>query len=188
MPLIADKTSSQHGAAARAYDSFSYRKYKPRGMRSVHLGDEEPYMTEQEAPPLPTIPGDVRNKVDAQLRRIATLRTQAASIHGVYWRLHVSLLQTKGFTFLTSSFAAPSQVAPKAALSAWYGIKPRSHQLSKNSFVTWNDHSMPHLLKYTSVFVCPLSGEVFWSGRHGSAASYEEGIDVQGRPIIWYSM
>lgn len=53
-------------------------------MRSVHLGDEEPYMTEKDAPPLPTMPEDVRNRVEAQRRRIATLPTQAASINSTY--------------------------------------------------------------------------------------------------------
>jgi len=85
--FTADKTSSQHGAAARAFDCFSLRRYQPKGMRSVHLGDEEPYMTEKEAQPLPTMPDDIRNKVEAQRRRIATHRTQAASINGACFEI-----------------------------------------------------------------------------------------------------
>lgn len=48
-------------------------------MRSVHLGDEEPYLTEKDAPPLPTMPEDVQNKVDARRRQIATQRAKAAA-------------------------------------------------------------------------------------------------------------
>jgi hypothetical protein len=65
-----DKSGAQHGAAARAYDCLSLRMYKPQGMNSVRIGHEEPYMTEQEAPPLPTIPDEERNKIEAERQRI----------------------------------------------------------------------------------------------------------------------
>jgi hypothetical protein len=80
-----DKAGAQHGAAARAYDCFSLRRYKPKGMHSVRLGDGEPYMTENDAPPLPTIPDDIRNKIDAQRRRIATNKqTEEVSTKSTY--------------------------------------------------------------------------------------------------------
>lgn len=86
-----------------------------------------------------------------------------------------------------SCILAPSPVAPKAALSAWYGTKPRAHQLSKHNYVSWNNRALPHLLKYTSIFVCPLSGEAFWSGKCGSVDSYEERNDINGNAVVWYS-
>ena len=46
---------------------------------------------------------------------------------------------------------------------------------------------MPHLVKFTCVFVCPLTGEVFASGRHGNTEAYEERTDSRGRTIFWYS-
>lgn len=74
---IGDKSGAQHGAAARAFDCLSLRKYKPLGMRSVHLGDEEPYMTAEEAPPLPTtMPNDIRQKVEVEQKRISNRRKQ----------------------------------------------------------------------------------------------------------------
>ncbi|KAI2497719.1 hypothetical protein MHU86_16761 [Fragilaria crotonensis] len=57
---------------------------------------------------------------------------------------------------------------PKAALSGWYGQKPRSHQLSKLQYVCWHDGGMPHKLQFSCVFVCPLTGECFASGRYGA--------------------
>lgn len=80
--FLDDKASAQHGAASRAYDCFSLRKYTLLGMRSVRLGGEEqhPYMREQDAPKLPSMPDDIRNKMEAQRRLVATRRTQSASI------------------------------------------------------------------------------------------------------------
>ena len=58
--------------------------YKPQGMRSVHLGKEEPYMTEQEAPPLPTIPAEERNKIEAERQRIANRRIESVTMESKY--------------------------------------------------------------------------------------------------------
>jgi len=48
---------------------------------------------------------------------------------------------------------------------------------------------MPHILKFTSVFTCPVTGERFRSGRYGDAKYYsvvkeEEGSGVD---VVWYS-
>jgi hypothetical protein len=86
LAYVDDKASAQHGAASRAYDCFSLRKYTPLGMRSVRLGgdEQEPYMREQDAPKLPSMPDDIKNKMQAQRRLIATRRTQSASIICTY--------------------------------------------------------------------------------------------------------
>eukprot|EP00540_Astrosyne_radiata_P003623 CAMPEP_0116823888 /NCGR_PEP_ID=MMETSP0418-20121206/1091_1 /TAXON_ID=1158023 /ORGANISM="Astrosyne radiata, Strain 13vi08-1A" /LENGTH=485 /DNA_ID=CAMNT_0004452197 /DNA_START=154 /DNA_END=1611 /DNA_ORIENTATION=+ len=80
---------------------------------------------------------------------------------------------------------------PKAALAAWYNQKPRNHQLSKDCYISWNDGGLPHQLKFTSIFVCPLTGEIFCSGRHGSGSAtnnYTTTTDEQtGATIVWYS-
>jgi hypothetical protein len=87
--FLDDKASAQHGAASRAYDCFSLRKYTPLGMRSVRLGGDEqhPYMREQDAPKLPSMPDDIRNKMEAQRRLIATRRTQSAFVRCTYGHL-----------------------------------------------------------------------------------------------------
>lgn len=89
------------------------------------------------------------------------------------------------FVLTVSSISAP--IAAKQVLGTWYNMYPRSHQLSKNRFVSWRDDAMPHLVKFTCVFVCPFSGEVFASGRHGNPEAYEERTDSRGRTGIWYS-
>jgi hypothetical protein len=96
---------------------------------------------------------------------------------------------------------------PKAALSGWYGQKPRTHQLSKSQFVSWDDSGPPHRRRFTSLFVCPLTGEIFASGRFGSGGDgggggggdqpnqqpqqvpfYHVSIDPQtGCEVVWYS-
>jgi hypothetical protein len=88
---VDDKASAQHGAAARALDCFSLRKYTPLGMRSVRLGgdEQEPYMREQDAPMLPSMPQDIQNKMQAQRRLIATRRIQSASSVCAYNVIHV---------------------------------------------------------------------------------------------------
>jgi hypothetical protein len=89
---------------------------------------------------------------------------------------------------------------PKAALSGWYGQKPRSHQLSKLQYICWHDGGMPHKLRFTCVFVCPLTGECFASGRYGADPdAYQVEEDPSNRHanagstggaggvIVWYS-
>ena len=80
---------------------------------------------------------------------------------------------------------------PKAALSGWYGQKPRCHQLSKNQYVCWHDGGMPHKLRFTCVFVCPLTGECFASGRYGTDPNLyqvqEDATNGGSAAIVWYS-
>ena len=47
------------------------------------------------------------------------------------------------------------------ALSCFYGQHPRKLQASNDLFHLWNDGGPPHLLQWTCIFVCPLSGELF---------------------------
>jgi hypothetical protein len=80
---------------------------------------------------------------------------------------------------------------PKAALSGWYGQRPRTHQLSKSQFVSWDDSGPPHRRRFTSLFVCPLTGEIFASGRFGGMdqpPTYHITKDLQsGCDVVWYS-
>merc|ERR1740124_1701988 len=55
---------------------------------------------------------------------------------------------------------------PKAALLAWYSQKPRSVQVTKESYITWNSGAKTHDSRYTGIYVCPLTAELFWSGRN----------------------
>jgi hypothetical protein len=71
--LSEKKTLAEHGAAARAYDCFSYRHYFGTSTRSVRLGLDTPYLEESVArrlephnlpPLLPSLPADIEEKLD----------------------------------------------------------------------------------------------------------------------------
>ena len=194
-PCVDDKAGAEHGAAARAYDCFSLRKHTPLSIRSVRLGHDEPYMREQDAPPQPSMPADIRNKVDAQRRLIATRRAQSSAQISKCrcvslfdsCMFHIANFIDVGSTPLFPLIFPSVPVVPKNALSTWYSKRPRCHQITKDNYVSWHDHGMPHLLKFTAVFVCPLTGEIFPCGRHGSTESYQERTDSNASRVIWYS-
>jgi len=71
-----------------------------------------------------------------------------------------------------------SNVVPKAALYSLYG--KRKTQIASTQYLTWNNGARTHELKFSAIFVCPISCEAFLAGRYGY--SYEE----EGS-IIWYS-
>jgi len=75
---------------------------------------------------------------------------------------------------------------PKAALNVWYMQKPRSFQCSKDQYICWSDGGRAHETKFTCVFVCPLSGELFFSGEYGDSKYYTTVIDEGGAKVVWY--
>lgn len=78
---------------------------------------------------------------------------------------------------------------PKATLQSWYGQRPERHQVNKEQYVSWNDGGPPHALKFTCLFVCPLTGEIFPSARYGDSADlYVVKADEKtGADVVWYS-
>jgi hypothetical protein len=81
--------------------------------------------------------------------------------------------------------------APKAALYEWY-IKEHKTQINVSEcYFTWDNHGLPHERKFTSIFVCPLTGEVFPSGKHGPRTWIKERIDptttvtIQGTRVFY---
>eukprot|EP00977_Amphora_coffeiformis_P016900 scaffold5360_cov213-Amphora_coffeaeformis.AAC.3 len=67
--------------------------------------------------------------------------------------------------------------APKSELYAIYGKDPYRKILSPADYITWNDGGPPHDLRFTSAFVCPVTGETF------AAAGYQ----VEGTHYEWKS-
>jgi hypothetical protein len=74
---------------------------------------------------------------------------------------------------------------PKAALHCWYGQKPRRQIVSQENYITWHDNGPPHLMHYTSLFICPMTGEAFGSGRYGDEKHYKTDTTVSSN-IVWY--
>jgi hypothetical protein len=81
---------------------------------------------------------------------------------------------------------------PKAALHSVYGRPPRRKVISQENYYTWHNSDAPHLLKFTSIFVCPLTGECFASGRYGDPAFYYQhstrnATSGSSAFVTWYS-
>ena len=72
---------------------------------------------------------------------------------------------------------------PKARLNSWYGEAPRRQQLGKEWFVSWANGAQPHQLRFSCVFVCPLTAEIFPAGRYGQ----DTGHSVDGNNVVWYT-
>ena len=73
-------------------------------------------------------------------------------------------------------------VVPKAALYVFYGKKPRRVQLSGNAYITWDNGSKTHELKYTSIFICPITKECFIAGHYGDSYFHDPNNN-----LVWYS-
>lgn len=102
----------------------------------------------------------------------------------------------------TSGFQGPFMMAnlgvPKNALTAWYGKRYKNDgKVSNKAFITWSNNAPTHLLRFTSVFKCPVTGEYFASGRFGVDKPYEVTEEICAIPagqqqglkveVIWYS-
>jgi hypothetical protein len=81
---------------------------------------------------------------------------------------HNNINPNKGTSFKLNKTSS----VPKAALHSVYGRPPRRKVISQENYHTWHDSGPPHLLKFTSIFCCPLTGECFASGRYGDPAFY----------------
>jgi len=69
---------------------------------------------------------------------------------------------------------------PKNALSSWYGKRHKNLTIQNKYFTTWNDGGIPHLLKWTCLFTCPVTGEKFPSGQFGDKSLYQVGLEQDG--------
>ena len=58
--------------------------------------------------------------------------------------------------------------APKAELYSMYGKDRFRKALCAADYITWNNNGPPHNMRFTSVFVCPITGETFASGSYGT--------------------
>lgn len=73
----AKKTNAEHGAAARAYDCFSYRQYFGTATRSVQLGKDMPYLEASQRhrdntapPPTPSFPTNNGSDLESKVQRL----------------------------------------------------------------------------------------------------------------------
>ena len=77
---------------------------------------------------------------------------------------------------------------PKNALDTWYKKEFQFQIVPSDSYFTWHNDGMPHERKFTSIFVCPITGEVFSTGTYGPKKYYTLQADpVTGATIVWFS-
>jgi hypothetical protein len=63
---------------------------------------------------------------------------------------------------------------PKSELYTLYGKDPYRRVLGAGDYITWNDNGPPHTMRFTSVFVCPVTGEAFKSGGYGKTYEWKD--------------
>jgi len=55
---------------------------------------------------------------------------------------------------------------PKNALHVWYGRQHKGFEFCANKyFITWDDNGPSHKKYFTSIYRCPISGEMFGCGK-----------------------
>lgn len=78
---------------------------------------------------------------------------------------------------------APPLVQPavvaKAELHRLYGKPPRRKVITSEYFHTWHDENPSHIRKWTALFVCPISAELFFAGRYGPEGTREN-------ELVWF--
>mmetsp|Transcript_17499 Transcript_17499/g.24599 ORF Transcript_17499/g.24599 Transcript_17499/m.24599 type:complete len:518 (+) Transcript_17499:437-1990(+) len=93
--------------------------------------------------------------------------------------------------FFTTTIVQKISVPAKVQLSEWYAKPPRYKIVNKSNYLTWQDGEMPHIAKFTSIFLCPLTGEAWCSGRHGDNSQdpdfYQIRHDTRANvDVVWY--
>ena len=71
---------------------------------------------------------------------------------------------------------AGPDVIPKQELYFLYGKRPRKVQIQGSDYVTWGNRKVVQELRFTAIFVCPITKEVFLAGRYGDSGEQDGGI------------
>ena len=73
----------------------------------------------------------------------------------------------KNIPFLPKNLGTPKNVIPH-----WYERRHKGYYFKSNEcFFSWNDGGKPHEMFHTSIFKCPVTGELFGSGQFGDNKS-----------------
>jgi len=67
--------------------------------------------------------------------------------------------------------------APRAALYDWYLKEHKTQVVGKECYFTWHNDGLPHERMFTSIFVCPVTGELFPTGKYGPRTGTKKRID-----------
>ena len=87
-----------------------------------------------------------------------------------------------------SPFTVPRTIpvgAPMMMLHTFYGQQNENVQIFSIDYFTWDNGGEPHIRKFTSVFLCPLTGELFLSGKY-SASNVSPRMDTNDNVTIFW--
>lgn len=76
---------------------------------------------------------------------------------------------------------AGPDIIPKQELYFLYGKKPRKVQLKGTDYLTWDNGKPVQDVKFTSIFVCPITKEIFLARSYGDPKTFTKEGD-----IFWY--
>jgi hypothetical protein len=129
-------------------------------------------------------PPSVASTVNSSLASVATQRSTVSSslMPPPTATDPNSIVVSSGNPFSTSTAAKKYNHVPKSELHCLYG--KRRKVISSESYHTWHNGGQAHSLKWTSIFVCPITGELFLSGRY---AGGEYTTTAASDGMVWYS-
>jgi len=176
------KSLAEHAAAARALDCLSFREGNGVPSMSFCICIEKPYMMACEAPPISSsAPSTLDNQIDGVTMDYGGVNfvdgDKNISMSG---GVHNNDDFCSGEDYITLQPTAmrtpnPASQTPKSIVHSWYAEYHKDVDYTKRScYITWHDESRPdNDMRFTSMFQCPVTNEMFASGRYGSASDYE---------------
>lgn len=185
------KSLAEHSAAARALDCLSFREGDGIPSMSYGLCIDEPYIIAADAPPLSkSAPKDLCYQLVDEIQSCDTEDcTQNILI--------VEEERRSEFESVYGSVIGKKET-PKGALIKWYERVHKEISFSPSCFITWHDKGLSHERRYTTVFKCPLTGEIFSCGQYGKVENYlvkEEELSSEtmgdnaeegNSSVVWY--
>lgn len=169
------KVSAEHSAAARALDCLSFRENNPNGLLSMSYGlcDDDPYMIAAEAPPLSTsAPKSLLNHLADEMHTCGTRgKPEDVCEHDNNILIVEEELRSE-FESVYDSVIKKKENA-KAALIKWYDKNHKGNPYSPSWFKIWSDNGPTHNRRFTGIFQCPVTGEIFSCGQYCNLGNYE---------------
>lgn len=180
------KSLAEHSAAARALDCLSFREGDGIDTMSYGLCIDKPYMTASEAPPLSTsAPKDLSYLLVDEMQSSDTQEKTEILDESFKTTLVVDEKLRSEFELVYESVIAKRETA-KGALIKWYDKHLTEIPISSSCFTIWHDNGKAHERRYTGIFKCPLTGEIFCCGQYDKVENYlvkEEEMNVL---VVWY--
>jgi hypothetical protein len=161
----AKKGLAEHGAAARAHDCLQYRSV-PEGSLYFWVGDDIPYRTARPMEAPPSMPAAQWQKLVQAQRRAPLI--QAGCEEATRPPSRVVPIATMSPVRQEEPVELEREVyGSKGALYTFYTKPPYRTNLTSDHYISWSDGGPAHDMRFTSVFICPWTGEIFPAGPLG---------------------